>query len=226
MPIADQDIGVLRDLLEHQLKARDVRFALIDEGNLLAMIKGDADDLKAQMEVLKSLAASAPTCRFIFFATSDALPLLHLSPQLSRRIIDIRFNPYGSDKESLTQLGSGLLPYLSALPCGYSFELKKKIREIQSTVSGLFGAGAEWIQRAAAPALMAGRPMTWEDMVKAKPDQLTIDALRRDVEHFMRYFSAGSRDKPPESDKARPEPPSSRRPGRRAPKRDRRSFAA
>ena len=225
-PIADQDIGVLRDLLEHQLKARDVRFALIDEGNLLAMIRGTADDLKAQMEVLKSLAGSVPTCRFIFFATSDALPLLHLSPQLSRRIIVIRFNPYSSEKESLTQLGSGLLPYLSALKCGYSFELKKKIRVIQSTASGLFGASAEWIQRAAAPALMAGRQMTWEDMEEAKPDQLTIDALRRDVEHFKRYFSEGSSNKPPEGDKAPSEPTSSRKPGRRTPKRDRQSFAA
>jgi hypothetical protein len=225
-PIADQDIGVLRDLLEHQLKARDVRFALIDEGNLLAMIKGTGDDLKAQMEVLKSLAGSVPTCRLIFFATSDALPLLHLSPQLSRRIIVIRFNPYGSEKESLTQLGSGLLPYLAALPCGYSFELKKQIRAIQATASGLFGASAEWIQRAAAPALMAGRPMTWEDMEEAKPDQLTIDALRRDVEHFKRYFSEGSPNKPPEGDKAPREPTSSRRPGRRTPKRDRQSFAA
>lgn len=72
---------------------------------------------------------------------------------------------------------------------------------------------------------MAGRPMTWEDMEEAKPDQLTIDALRRDVEHFLRYFSDGSRNKAPEGSKAPTEPPSSRKPGRRAPKRDRRSFA-
>jgi len=223
--INDQDIGDLRDCLEHQLNVRKTRYVLIDEANLLAMTKSSASDKKAQMEVLKSLAASVPTTRFVFFATSDALPLLHLSSQLSRRVVVIRFEPYGSTKEELLALGSALLPYLDSVPGGYNFELPKRIRTIQGTTSGLYGATAEWVQRAAADPLIAGRPLTWEDMEAACPDVQTAAALKRDVQHFRAFFSGPQpQSAPPASEKKGRT--SRGRPGTRKPKRDERATAA
>lgn len=217
----DQDIGDLRDCLELQLNARRNRYALIDEANLLAMTKSSNSDKKAQMEVLKSLAASVPTTRFVFFATSDALPLLHLSPQLSRRVIVIRFEPYGRTKEELVALGSALLPYLNSVPGGCSFDLPKKIRLIQATTSGLYGATAEWVQRAAAAPLMEGRQLSWEDMEAASPDALTIASLKRDVQHFRAFF--GAPPVPTQERSVRTDSrPLRRRPGARKPKRDER----
>lgn len=186
--VSDQDIGALRDVLEYQLKVRGVRYMLTDEANLLAMTRSSRDDKKSQMEVLKSLAASVPETRFIFFGTSDALPLLHLSPQLSRRVIVIRFDPYGTTMEELQALGSAVLGYLQAVPGGFDFSLNDRIREIQKTVSGLYGATSEWIQRATVHALLEDRAMTWKDMMGTKPDPHTMRALERDVRTFQIYF--------------------------------------
>lgn len=220
----DQDIGDLRDCLEHQLNVRKTRYVLIDEANLLAMTRSSNSDKKAQMEVLKSLSASVPSTRFVFFATSDALPLLHLSPQLSRRVVVIRFEPYGSKKEELLALGSALLPYLSAVPGGYNFDLPKRIRTIQGTTSGLYGATAEWVQRAAAEPLMDGRQLTWEDMEGACPDGRTIAALKRDVQHFRAFFSEAQPQSTP-SDPGKTGRSPRRRPGTRKPKRDERATS-
>lgn len=162
---------------------------LIDEGNLLAMTKLNAKELKSQMEVIKSLAASTPKTRFVFFATSDALPLLHLSPQLSRRVIVIRFDPYASSKEDLQAFGDAILPYLEAVPGRFDFDLRTKIRTIQQTVSGLYGVATEWIQRAAVDPIRENRAMSWADMEKAMPDPHTIRALKRDVDDFKRFFN-------------------------------------
>jgi DNA polymerase III delta prime subunit len=220
----DQEIGDLRDCLELQLDARKTRYVLTDEANLLAMTKDSRKDKQAQMEVLKSLAASAPTTRFVFFATSDALPLLHLSPQLSRRVLVIRFEPYGDTKDELIALGSALLPYLQSVPNGYAFDLSKQIKTIQRTTSGLYGATAEWVQRATAEALLAERPLSWNDMEKAAPDPQTIASLKRDVLQFRAFFSEAQPQAPSPEAGGAGEPPK-RRPGTRKPKRDARVSA-
>lgn len=216
---SDQDIGDLRDCLEHQLTARKTRYVLIDEANLLAMTKASRSDKKSQMEVLKSLAASVRATRFVFFATSDALPLLHLSPQLSRRVHVIRFDPYSADTADLNALGSALLTYLESLPKGYDFRLEDRIRTIQETTSGLFGVTAEWVQRAVADAVVANRPLAWGDMEKSAPDAQTVESLRRDVRHFRAFFSDVQMQEPAPavvSDR----PARSAKPGIRKPKRD------
>lgn len=215
----DQEIGDLRDCLELQLVTRKTRYVLVDEANLLAMTRDSRRDKKAQMEVLKSLAASIPTTRFVFFATSDALPLLHLSPQLSRRVVVIRFDPYGDTEPELTALGSALLPYLESVPRGFAFHLSRQIRAIQQTTSGLYGAAAEWVQRATAEAYLAERSLTWEDMEKTAPDLQTTASLRRDVNQFHAFFAEAQPQAALPGMRQASAPPK-RRPGTRKPKRD------
>jgi hypothetical protein len=81
----------LRRAVEKAIKARGVKFLLIDEAGHLTNASGSR--IKIQMNTLKSVANNSG-CQIVLFGAYDVLQIVSLSAQLARRIKVLHFERY------------------------------------------------------------------------------------------------------------------------------------
>lgn len=96
----------LRRAVEKALKARGVKFLLIDEAGHLTNVS--ARHIKMQMDTLKSLANNSG-CQIVLFGSYDVHQIVSLSGQLARRIKVLHFERYREEVPEDVQSFSGCL---------------------------------------------------------------------------------------------------------------------
>lgn len=86
--------AALRKKVEQALKARGVKFLIIDEGGHFTNVS--EAKMKRQTDALKSLSNCAG-CQIILLGSYDILDISRLSAQLARRVKEIHFSRYRTD---------------------------------------------------------------------------------------------------------------------------------
>lgn len=86
--------AALRKKVEQALKARGVKFLIIDEGGHFTNVS--ETKMKRQTDALKSLSNCAD-CQIILLGSYDILDVSRLSAQLARRVKEIHFSRYRID---------------------------------------------------------------------------------------------------------------------------------
>lgn len=110
--------AALRKKVEQALKARGVKFLIIDEGGHFTNVS--EAKMKRQTDALKSLSNCAG-CQIILLGSYDILDVSRLSAQLARRVKEIHFSRYRMDSPD---------------DC---FEFKRFLQHLESQSHGFFG---------------------------------------------------------------------------------------
>ena len=134
----------LRIAVEKAIKARGVKFLLLDEAGHLTNVS--ARHIKIQMDTLKSVANNSG-CQIVLFGAYDVLQIVSLSGQLARRIKVLHFERYREDIPEDVQAFYGCLKSFE-LTAGGRFEglLMRYAKEIQHNCLGCIGLLSPLVQ--------------------------------------------------------------------------------
>lgn len=127
----------LRKKVEQALKARGVKFLIIDEGGHFTNVS--ETKMKRQTDALKSLSNCAG-CQIILLGSYDILDVSRLSAQLARRVKEIHFSRYRIDSIDDCIEFKSLLQYLENEADGYFKGLLTENAELlQNNTLGCIG---------------------------------------------------------------------------------------
>lgn len=134
----------LRRAVEKAIKARGVKFLLIDEAGHLTNVS--ARHIKLQMDTLKSVANNSG-CQIVLFGAYDVLQIVSLSGQLARRIKVSHFERYREETPEDVQSFYGCLKAFE-LTAGGQFDglLMKYAKELQQNCLGCIGLLSPLVQ--------------------------------------------------------------------------------
>jgi hypothetical protein len=134
----------LRSAVEKAIKARGVKFLLIDEAGHLTNVS--ARHIKLQMDTLKSVANNSG-CQIVLFGAYDVLQIVSLSGQLARRIKVSHFERYREETPEDVQSFYGCLKAFE-LTAGGRFDglLMKYAKELQQNCLGCIGLLSPLVQ--------------------------------------------------------------------------------
>lgn len=134
----------LRRAVEKALKARGVKFLLIDEAGHLTNVS--ARHIKIQMDTLKSLANNSG-CQIVLFGAYDVHQIVSLSGQLARRIKVLHFERYREEVQEDVQAFSGCLKsYEIAADGRFEGLLIRYARELHQNCLGCVGILSPLVQ--------------------------------------------------------------------------------
>lgn len=130
-------VSSMRKKVEKSLKARGVKFLIIDEGGHFTNVT--ETKMKRQTDALKSLA-NCTGCQIILLGSYDILDLSRLSAQLARRTKEIHFSRYRIDSPDDKADFSKFLYYLEEYAQGFFGGLLVKNAELlQKNTLGCIG---------------------------------------------------------------------------------------
>lgn len=146
----------LRRAVEKALKARGVKFLLIDEAGHLTNVS--ARHIKLQMDTLKSLANNSG-CQIVLFGSYDVHQIVTLSGQLARRIKVLHFERYREELPEDAQSFSGCLKAYE-IAAGGKFDglLLKYAKELHQNCLGCVGLLSPLVQTLALQVQTKGSP--------------------------------------------------------------------
>ena len=134
----------LRRAVEKAIKARGVKFLLIDEAGHLTNVS--ARKIKVQMDTLKSLANNSG-CQIVLFGAYDVHQIVSLSGQLARRIKVLHFERYREDRpEDMKSFSGCLKSYELAAQNKFEGLLLKYAKELIQNCLGCIGILSPLVQ--------------------------------------------------------------------------------
>lgn len=154
------NLAALRTAVERGLRARQVRFLVIDEAAQIIRHTHSRSKLQIQLDTLKSLANECGT-QMVLVGAYDLYPLVSLSGQLARRIHVLHFERYRRDvPEDREAFAACVLAFERALPVLWSGKLMRHADALHHNTLGCIGTLSGVLVSAARRAEAAGK---WDD---------------------------------------------------------------
>ncbi|WP_296651306.1 ATP-binding protein [Paraburkholderia sp.] len=154
------NLASLRTAVERGLRARWVRFLVIDEAAQIIRHAHSRGRLQAQLDTLKSLANECGT-QIVLVGAYDLYPLVSLSGQLARRIHVLHFERYRVDvPEDLEAFATCVRAFERALPELWDGKLMRHTDALHHNTLGCIGTLSGVLTRAAHYAETTGK---WDD---------------------------------------------------------------
>jgi hypothetical protein len=160
-------LAALRTAVERGLRARQVRFLIIDEAAHIIHQSRGSGKLQIQLDTLKSLANECGT-QMVLVGSYDLYQLVSLSGQLARRIQVLHFERYREDvPEDREAFARCIRAFERELPELWDGKLMKHVDALHHNTLGCIGTLSSVLIRAARLSEAVGK---WDD-----------DALKRSL---------------------------------------------
>lgn len=199
--------------LDTALQSKKCPVMLLDEANHFGR-SASKEMRTVQMDIAKSLAEVTQT-KIVGFGTPEALRLMHLNSQLSRRIVQLDFSQYESN-----ELGEFFLTYKSIcnglkLPVAVDHSHKNYLFE---NSLGLIGHLSSWMREATKKAIREkSKIVTIEHFKKAQPKKITNQLIKTNLLEYKIIKSDIENELEQKIERLKTKIASSTKPGRRNP---------
>jgi energy-coupling factor transporter ATP-binding protein EcfA2 len=219
---------------EQALRYRRPAAVFIDEAQHLARMSSGRR-LADQLDVLKSIASRTQTIH-ILIGTYELLPFRNLSGQLSRRSMDIHFSRYRAESNGDMRIFQNVaLTFQRQLPPDQSVDLLGMWEFLYERSLGCVGILKDWITRSLHAAYRTGRSLNRgvlertalsiaqceKILAEAREGETRLMENRESASRLRCLLGFSEPSTIQDAGSAPPQPPRTKKPGLRRPRRDR-----